>query len=59
MNIIATQTAPTGRFIRKHHRQVVELAIAPPRRGPEAAAIVHVAPTQDDHFARSLPSIMR
>ena len=40
--------------MRKHHRQVVELAIAPPTRGPAAAAMAHVAPIPDVHFARSL-----
>ena len=43
-----------GRLIKKHHRQEAELAIAPPTRGPDAAAIDQVAPTQDVHFARSL-----
>src|SRR5271168_4150061 len=52
--MMTEQTAPTGRLMRKHHRQVVELAIAPPTRGPAAAAMAHVAPIPEVHFARSL-----
>ena len=52
--MIVPHTAPTGRLMRKHHLQVVELAMAPPTRGPEAAAIAHVAPIPEAHFARSL-----
>jgi len=45
-----------GRLIRKHHRHVVDEAIAPPIRGPEAAAIAHVAPISEVQYARSLTS---
>jgi len=51
---MTAQTPPTGRLIRKHHRQVVRVDIAPPMRGPEAAAMAHAAPMRDVHFARSL-----
>jgi hypothetical protein len=52
------QMAPTGRLTRKHHRQVVLEAIAPPMRGPEAAAMAHVAPIKEAHFARSLHALV-
>jgi hypothetical protein len=51
---MAAQIPPTGRLIRKHHRQVVPETIAPPMRGPEAAAMAQVAPISPVHFARSL-----
>jgi hypothetical protein len=54
IKMMALHTAPTGRLIRKHHLQVVELEIAPPTRGPEAAAMAQVAPMREVHFARSL-----
>ena|SRR2546423_1607954 len=54
MNMMVPQIAPTGRLTRKHHRQVVLEAIAPPIKGPEAAAMAHVAPINEVHFARSL-----
>ncbi len=54
MNMMVPQMAPTGRLTRKHHRQVVLEAIAPPIKGPEAAAMAHVAPIKEVHFARSL-----
>jgi hypothetical protein len=50
---MALHIAPTVRLIRKYHLQVVELEIVPPTRGLEAAAMAHVTPKRDIHFARS------
>ena len=48
--IFAQQTTPMGRLMRKHHRHVVPVAIARPRRGPEAATVAQVTPVKAVHL---------